>query len=203
MTLSITDKPSVSAGSGVGIGYEGDKGLWLNCSCGGSRRNSESSAALGAVLVPFNARALENKDHTFFCTTDASGGISYNTPAKRWEGTRFKADGKFLLKMEYLQSHTDKGKYFETDISDYMVSITPAGEKHDQQCNYFYFYAHTENKSVPVMNGGFRCDAVLTDYVFDLDSNRFLSVYLQGYVDGKDNNENTPAVSAGTCTTIE
>ena len=145
-------------------------------------------AALGAVLVPFNARALENKDHTFFCTTDASGGISYNTLAKRWEGTRFKADGKFLLKMKYLQSHTDKGKYFETDISDYMVSITPAGEKHDQQCNYFYFYAHTENKSVAVMNGGFRCDAVLTDYV---------------YVDGKDNNENTPAVSAGTCTTIE
>ena len=128
MTLSITDKPSVSAGSGVGIGYEGDKGLWLNCSCGGSRRNSGKLRCAGCGAGAVQRSGTGKQDHTFFCTTDASGGISYNTPAKRWEGTRFKADGKFLLKMEYLQSHTDKGKYFETDISDYMVSITPAGK---------------------------------------------------------------------------
>jgi hypothetical protein len=40
-------------------------------------------------------------------------------------------------------------------------------------------------------------------YQFNLMNNRFTSYYLQGYVDGVDNNNNAPAVSGGTCTKIE
>ena len=41
------------------------------------------------------------------------------------------------------------------------------------------------------------------DYVFSLKTNRFLSIYSIGYMDGEDSNENTPSVSGGTCTKID
>ena len=41
------------------------------------------------------------------------------------------------------------------------------------------------------------------DYVFSLKTNRFLSIYSIGYMDGEDRNENTPSVSGGTCTKID
>ena len=46
----------------------------------------------------------------------------------------------------------------------------------------------------------FRCLGVRHDYRFNLENNRFL---LFGYFDGADNNENTPAVTGGTCTKID
>jgi hypothetical protein len=41
------------------------------------------------------------------------------------------------------------------------------------------------------------------DYQFNLRTNRFLGAYLEGYVDGKDNNDDTPFVSGGTCSKID
>ena len=43
----------------------------------------------------------------------------------------------------------------------------------------------------------------LPSYQFNLTNNRFLSIYDFGYIDGRDNNDETPSVSGGTCTKIE
>ena len=47
-----------------------------------------------------------------------------------------------------------------------------------------------------------RCYSGTSDYQFNFENNRFLQGYLHGYVDGKDNNDDNPAVSAGVCTKI-
>jgi hypothetical protein len=47
------------------------------------------------------------------------------------------------------------------------------------------------------------CSASLKDYVFNLKQGRFLAVYAVGYVNGFDNNDNTPAIDGGRCTKID
>jgi hypothetical protein len=34
----------------------------------------------------------------------------------------------------------------------------------------------------------------ITDYIFNLTNNRYLSAYMYGYVSGKDSNDDTPMV---------
>jgi hypothetical protein len=154
------------------------------------------------LLVPSQGISAESKDRSYYCTKDAVGGIWYNDRTKKWEAADFKPDGNFVLKMEFFRTYTNKDAFSETDITEYSVSVTAAGSNFPALCSYDYFYAHTDQHAVPLMNNRLRCNASLGDYVFDFGSNRFLGAYLEGYTDGKDNNENTPSVSAGTCTKI-
>ena len=52
-------------------------------------------------------------------------------------------------------------------------------------------------------DGGFRCVTITEDFVVNIKTLRFLRIYPLGYVSGQDNNDNTPSVSGGTCTTID
>jgi hypothetical protein len=154
-------------------------------------------------LISCQAISAESKDISYYCTKDATGGVRYNEKTKKWEATNFKPDGNFVLKMQYLRSYANKAGFGSSDITEYTVTVTIAGSKYAAPCSYDYFYAHTGREIVPLTNNRLRCDASLVDYTFDLDSNRFLATYLQGYTDGIDNNENTPSISAGTCTKID
>jgi hypothetical protein len=46
------------------------------------------------------------------------------------------------------------------------------------------------------------CGGSVDHYIFDLHSNRYLKTYDWGYTSGKDNNDDTPTVTAGICTKI-
>jgi hypothetical protein len=154
-------------------------------------------------LVSGPVLAADEKDVSYYCTKDAVGGVWYNDKTKKWEAANFKPEGNFVLKMQYLRSYINKGGFGSSDITEYTVTLTVAGSKYSAPCSYDLFYAHKDKETVPLTNNRLRCNAALVDYVFDFDSNRFLGAYLQGYTDGVDSNENTPAMSAGTCTKIQ
>jgi hypothetical protein len=63
-------------------------------------------------------------------------------------------------------------------------------------------YEHDAKSNVPVIADQFNRSASMSEYTINLVTNRFFAAYLQGYIDGKENNDNTPAVLAGTCTKI-
>jgi hypothetical protein len=148
--------------------------------------------AAAVLLVPSQGTSAESKDRSYYCTSDAVGGIWYNDRTKKWQAADFKPDGNFVLKMEFFRAYTNKDALSETDILEYSVSVTAAGSNYPAPCSYDFFYAHTDKHAVPLMNNRLRCNASLVDYVFDFSSNRFLGAYLQGYTDGKNDNENTP-----------
>jgi hypothetical protein len=52
-------------------------------------------------------------------------------------------------------------------------------------------------------SGFFYCSDGIGDYTFSIKTYRFLKSYMIGYVGGKDNNDDTPSVQAGTCTKID
>lgn len=51
-------------------------------------------------------------------------------------------------------------------------------------------------------NGFVSCDLMLGELKVNLEKLRYLTSYMSGFVDGKDNVANTPYVEIGSCTKI-
>jgi hypothetical protein len=144
-------------------------------------------AADGALAEPLN------KDLAYYCVGQAAGGLWYNERTKKWEGASFRAERKFVLKMNFL-------RVIDQYESDYKITLTQQGESTSLPCKRNY---SVETVSVADQYRSFSCTTIAYDYVFNLQTNRFLEIYVHGYVGGTDNNDNTPAVQGGTCTKIE
>jgi hypothetical protein len=140
-------------------------------------------------------------EQTYFCIAEMAGGLSYSTTEKRWRGATFKANEKFVLKLKLNRTRVQKdflGK--DETVGDYSVTVTESGKNVSQPC-YGKRAPHPKEVTLDeymIVN----CSHNLTDYRFNLKTNRFMGVYFIGYVDGADNNENTPAITGGTCTRI-
>ncbi|MGY4502000.1 hypothetical protein ACVWYH_005957 [Bradyrhizobium sp. GM24.11] len=154
---------------------------------------------LAALLISTSAMA----DASYFCTVESSGGIAFNKSTNKWESTRFRPTEKFVLKMTFSRSFNRKGAFDAERVDENFVTLTAAGKSYASPCVNYFFYGHSEDNSVPVVDNFFRCSASSQDYMFNLNTHRFLQTYLAGYVDGTDNNDDTPSVAAGTCTKID
>jgi hypothetical protein len=142
--------------------------------------------------------SAQEKNGAYYCVADASGGIFYDDNSKRWEGTTFCPSTKFVVRLTFAEHKIEKNFLGDQDDHNYYkIAITDSGDNYASPCT------SDNTGEVIVLNPGLTRCSVISDYVFDFKNNRFLSAYLLGYVGGKDNNENTPAVSAGTCTKIE
>jgi hypothetical protein len=154
---------------------------------------------LGFVIVMASTWPVlgADKDAAYFCTGEAAGGIYFNTYSNRWEGTVFRGDSKFVLRMKFIRD-TEK---VTTGVSEYLATITNVGESVGMPC----FQSTSADLHVDVYRGGtfFMCQNFTISYRFNLKTNRFLKFYEEGYVDGKDNNDDTPAVTGGRCTKID
>lgn len=146
-----------------------------------------------------NAQALEAKNATYYCVVEMAGGLYYDESSKRWRSGTFHTDDKFVLKLKYLR--TQMGKDFvnrDEAIQTFNVAIVEGGSNTDAECRSRDWSEVVEVRP----NNYIVCNAVLSDYIINLSNNRFLRNYMSGYVDGADNNKNTPAISGGTCTKI-
>ena len=78
------------------------------------------------------------------------------------------------------------------------MTITDTGEKIEIPCT---FGGTGINSRIIVVgdNETVVCTAKRHSFTFNRDSKRFISVFLVGYVDGSDDNENMPSMSGGTC----
>ena len=148
------------------------------------------------------SNAMAPKDASYFCTVELAGGLAFNQNLKKWESAKFRPERKFVLKLKYLTTRTQKdflGK--DETVTDFNVTLTAAGSNSSEPC---LKTGDEWSETVPISQYDFiACTAGLSEHYFNLKSNRFLTSYMLGYIDGKDNDDNTPVVSGGTCTKID
>jgi hypothetical protein len=154
------------------------------------------SAAILIACVPLTtANAELGKDASYFCIAEFAGGLAYDERMKKWKGTAFRKEQKFVLGLKHLRTQA-KSAFTET-VYDYNVTITEVGTNLARMCETY------PNPQVTVPEFGWLvCDVGLREYRFNLTTKRFLSVYLVGYADGIDNENNAPSIVGGVCTEI-
>ena len=154
------------------------------------------SAAILIACVPLTTANFElGKDASYFCIAEFAGGLAYDERMKKWKGTAFRKEQKFVLRLKHLRTQAKSA--FTEAVYDYNVTITEVGTNLARMCKAY------PNPQVTVPEFAWLvCDVGLREYRFNLKTNRFLSVYLVGYADGIDNDNNAPSIVGGTCTEI-
>jgi hypothetical protein len=108
--------------------------------------------------------------------------------------------GNFLLTVRPISR--DKVSVFggEVDAMTYNVSRSEPGQKGSDLCSE----PGDKDGRIPIgENGVFRCEATLYEYIINLETLRFLEVYARGYVDGRDEEGNSPSITVGKCSRIQ
>jgi hypothetical protein len=172
-------------------------------SMGGPRKRFNAWLLTSALLFAVSpASAMEPKDVSYFCVAEATGGLSFNTLQKKWIGTSFRPTEKFVLRLKFVDvrvgtTKLDKDEYY----ANFEATLTESGSNSQSRCTQLGAVDKTA-VSIGKYNN-FSCYANVQEYVFNLDNNRYLSVYASGYTDGVENNDNTPGVTGGVCTKID
>ena len=146
-------------------------------------------------------RAEGSDTSSYFCVVEASGGVAYNANMKKWVGMTFNPDGKFVLRLRQLSRRVEKNVLGNDEaVTDYSISLTEFGSSVARACEKI----GSVDPTVTVYgNRALYCADGTSDYVFNITVNRFLASDMRGYAIGKDNSEDYPSISAGTCTRIE
>jgi hypothetical protein len=141
------------------------------------------------------------KDGAYFCTVEFSGGLAYNQTTKRWQSTTFRPDRKFVVRLKFIGTKQEElvpGVNVKVTVSSYDITITPAGMPNAMPC------LSEDGGDAQMLDGPHvECLTGAMEYRFNFQNNRFLQAYMVGYVEGKDEGEDTPSMSGGTCTRIE
>jgi hypothetical protein len=161
---------------------------------------------LFAALIAPVSHAQTPKDAGYLCTSEMAVGFEYNTSLKNWEGVTLDSEGpfsKFILRLKSVKERVRRNASGENeDVTDYLVTITKTGANAAIPCT---FGGTGINSRIIVVgdNDNVVCTAKRRRLTFNLESKRFISVHLYGYVDGEDGNENMPTMSGGTCKKID
>lgn len=117
---------------------------------------------------------VANAQEGYLCVSEAAGGVSFDKNSQKWRSTVFRNDNKKILINKKNNQWTMKAfdNSFETDC-------TPPNE-------YGYMF----------------CNKLFGELKFNTKNRRYISTYLFGYIDGSDNNDNTPAVEIGVCSKL-
>jgi hypothetical protein len=88
-------------------------------------------AASSLVSATYGA----GKDASYYCVVEAAGGLSYNPTIKKWSGTSFRPEGKFILKMKFIKTGPSPFPWSLGKTADqYAVTITPSGQDYGMPC---------------------------------------------------------------------
>lgn len=150
------------------------------------------------LLSPAGAQTFSG---SYYCVTEFAGGLSFDESRKAWGSARLQNENKFVLRLRYEGAVKQKDALSDTLWENYTVTLTAEGDKYTVSCTSDFDYP---SKTILVGGYGYvSCTSDLTLYRFNLRTNRFLTAYLQGFVNGADNNDNTPNVAGGLCTKID
>jgi hypothetical protein len=165
--------------------------------------HNNMALALGVLLITTGSQSrASGQDTTYVCSSEIEAGMIYDSSLKEWRGARLKQKQKFVLKLKFVRAQQNGPE----QIDVYNVSIRPDGddlptaltncfaEKYGQPGDPLEVQAYAAY-------GSLTCSTLFRTYKFNMKNNRFLSAYIEGYVDG-DTNDNTPAFAAGRCTKI-
>jgi len=154
-----------------------------------------------AAFITSQARCEPKAHASYVCTSQVTAGISFNDQDKRWVTTNVTKDEGFDLKINYLGRKIRKLPGIKWSVETYNVSLAKQGENEPTIC-----IDHSTEIAweIDARDDLLQCVTIggKTHFQFNLKNNRFLSASLYGYVQGQDNIDDTPAITAGVCTKI-
>lgn len=159
-------------------------------------------ATLFATLATPVSYAQSSESAGYLCTSNMAVGFAYNNSLKKWEGVHLGLQGvfsKFTLRLKHLKDRARNNSAGEhEDISDYVATISEMGTSAAIPCT---FGGTGINSRIIVVgdDDNLVCAAKRRRITFNLESGRFISAFLFGYVDGIESNDNMPTMSGGTC----
>jgi hypothetical protein len=155
------------------------------------------AAFMGAALSTQGAAAQGTFSGTYVCLDEFGGGIAYDQRTQRWLGTTFSPSRRFVLKLNFApERRPDK---LPEGIEVYTGVISIVG---DEGSNHECSWGGSRTLAV-FSDGDLLCYAALSTYRFNLKTLRFTTAYQRGYVDGEDDNQDTPRMMGGSCAKIE
>ena len=144
--------------------------------------------------MPPTAFGWQKREGAYYCTVKFAGGLEYNNALKQWQGAVLKLSRNFVMKLTFhqtlkVQTHDrdeyDKGQTESRD--EYDVTITEEGDG-PVSC--------LENgEKLPSINkyAFLECSRMgLIEYKFNFINHRFIEIYKGGYINGADDNNDTP-----------
>lgn len=137
-------------------------------------------------------------DAAYFCREEFIGGLTFDSTSRQWRGAVFTNLRNFVLRLKSA-GQTGDGKYV---LDTFNVTATREGAKVSADCLDLSKDVSAMDRIVVGKNNILRCFAGATEYQFNRANNRFLATYAYGYVNGADNDDDTPYVSGGRCTKI-
>jgi hypothetical protein len=156
------------------------------------------------LAMPSTAFGLERREGTFHCTVKFTGGLEYNKALKEWQSTILKPSRDFVMKLTFRQTakgQEDSDEFVKDQTNDrdeYDVTITEEGDT-PVSCR-------ESREKLPSINryGFLECSRMgLIDYKFNFINHRFIQIYKGGYINGADDNNDSPKVSLGLCTSSQ
>ncbi len=159
------------------------------------------------ALTPANAEELGLFEGSYFCVANASGGVSFNDTLNKWDSTGFTASGRYVVNVARHSETTDRWGKLRTVYtvtvsehgvveSDYLSNICSTTDSTLRSYNLLtHFISDTGQLSCQRFGGDW-------NWKMNLENGRFMSTYVLGYLDGIDNNDNTPSIEIGTCSRI-
>jgi hypothetical protein len=131
---------------------------------------------------------------------------------KEWHGASFRneADDQLILKISAVKRKEWESFGFALSAMTYLAAVRELGKGAGVSCwgeRVGYHPADLVGYGHILMSpqGEFRCEAYgrHTSYKFNLGVLRYIETYLEGFIDGKDTEGNTPYVTVGKCTRID
>jgi hypothetical protein len=128
------------------------------------------------------------------------GGLEYNKALKEWEGGTAKPSRNFVMKLTFRQTvkgqNRDEYDKIQTeDRDEFDVTITEEGDA-SVGC------LESMEKFPSINKYAFlECSRMgLIEYKFNFLNHRFIVIYKGGYINGANDNNDTPEISGGVCT---
>jgi hypothetical protein len=152
------------------------------------------------LAMPSMAFGLQRRDGTYNCTVKFAGGLEYDKSLKEWQGAILKPSRNFVMKLTFRQTvkvqdreEYDKGPTDDRD--EYDVTITEEGDA-SVSCL-------ESRERLPSINkyAFLECSRMgLIEYKFNFINHRFIEIYKGGYINGANDNNDSPKLSGGVCT---
>jgi hypothetical protein len=110
----------------------------------------------------------------WLCLADSATGFA-------WDGQRWIQSNFYTDKKRYIISQAERSTGFV---------MKKVGEPYEQKCTAANEY------------GFIACDMIFGQFIFNSAHLRYLMTYPVGFIDGKDNQDNTPSIEIGSCSPL-
>ncbi|TIU80480.1 MAG: hypothetical protein E5W13_03095 [Mesorhizobium sp.] len=143
---------------------------------------------------------------SYLCVGSASGGIKFEAASKKWVPATFNvSDSKFVVAVRSGSIKEIPVFGMRVQAMQYQISIRPFGSD-GRGCGVSsrMLELDIEPPRLSIFpSGRVQCSSSLEDYDFNFGDLRYLRVYPVGFIDGQDNDRNTPNIEIGTCSRID